>query len=155
VTTDDGADAATVPAEQLYRLEATVIHLDRPDGSGKIGAAELAPACPGDVAGDALIINALGSRRFDEIAERSVYLGREAVQWIVGSGVTVLVSDVYESNTDPQDVFLDLFAGGVHTVCCPVNLGALTASRVRLTVLPLRFTGVTQLPCRVIAEMEV
>lgn len=155
--TDDGTDAANAPLPSLYRLDATVIHLDRESGSGKIKQDELAAACAAPVAdlGRALILNALGSRRFDEIEERSVYLGRDAIEWIVGTGVSILVSDVYESSTDPQGVFPALFENGVSTVCCPVNLHGLHRPRVKLTVLPLRFAGVTQLPCRVVAEQEV
>jgi len=154
VETDDGADAATVPLERLFRLNATVIRLDREDGSGKISADELAAASPAVPPGDALVLNALGDRRFDQIAERSVYLGRDAVAWVVARGVTLLVSDVYESDTDPQGVFLDLFRHGVYTVCYPVNLHRLTQPMVTLTVLPLRFEKATQLPCRVVAELD-
>ena len=150
---DDGTCADTYPLPKLYRMPATVIHLDRRDGSGKITAAELAAACPRRIRGGALILNALGRRRFDEIEMRSVYLGKDAVQWIVDTGVHLLVSDVYESNRDPQNVFWDLFAAHVSTVCLPVNLHLLDAPTARLTVLPLRLPGVTQLPCRVVAEL--
>lgn len=154
VETDDGDDAASVPAEKLYRLQASVIRLDRASGSGRISAGELAEAAPKPAAGQALIVNALGSRRFDEIEDRSVYFGRDAVRWIIDTGVHLLVSDVYESDTDPQGVFPDLFAAGVYTVCYPVNLHMITHPVVRVTALPLRFATATQLPCRVIVEQE-
>ncbi|MBN1671028.1 MAG: cyclase family protein [Kiritimatiellae bacterium] len=151
--TDDGADALNYALERLYRVRASVIRLDRQSGSGKISAGELAAACSESVSGGALILNALGARRFDAIAERSVYLGKDAVEWIIGRGVHLLISDVYESNADPQGVFQDLFAAGVSTVCCPVNLHELPAPAVTVTALPLRFARVTQLPCRVLAEV--
>ena len=150
--TDDGTDADNYPIDRLFGVSATVIHLDREDGSGPIGARELAAACPVDVTGGALIVNALGKRRFDEIAWRSVYFRKEAVQWIVDTGIHLLVSDVYESNQDPQNVFFDLFRAGISTICCPANLHRLASPTVRLTALPLRFPKVTQLPCRVVAE---
>lgn len=154
--TDDGQDAAGYPLEKLYRLDAAVIHLDRAGGSGRISADDLARACPGGVCGGALVVNALGKLRFDEIEFRSVYLGADAVAWIVESGACLLVSDVFESDTDAesQRVFLDLFAAGVSTVCQAVNLDKLTSPKVKLTVLPLKFHAVTQLPCRVLAEMD-
>ena len=152
--TDDGSDAANYPPERLYRVEATVIRLDRADGSGAVHADELQRAAHLAAACGALILNALGARRFDEIEERSVWLAADAVQWIVAQGVHLLVSDVYESNADPQDVFLHLFRAGVATVCCPVNLHQLDAPRVRVTALPLRFPGATQIPCRLVAELE-
>jgi kynurenine formamidase len=152
--TDDGAEAADFPLEKLFRVPATVIRLDRASGSGKIGAEELAGACPGAFAGEAVILNALGPRRFDQVAFRSVYLGTEAAKWLIDGGVRLVISDVYESDEEPQGVFQAFFAAGVLTVCQPINLDKLTAPKVKLSVLPLRFAGVTQLPCRVVAEIE-
>jgi kynurenine formamidase len=154
VHTDDGSDAANFPAEKLFRLDATVIHLARTDGSGAILAAELEATCPPGPAGSALVLNALGSLRFDQIAERSVYLAAEAVQWIIERGFRLLVADVFESNEHPQGVFDTLFAAGVLTVCQPIRLDELTSPRIKLTVLPLRVAGATQIPCRVMAEVE-
>lgn len=150
--TDDGTDAANYPPEKVFRVKATVIHLDRQDGSGRVGADELAASSPGIAPGGALILNALGKKRFDEIASRSVYLGKDAVQWIIEKGFHLLVSDVYESDADPQNVFPDLFRKGIATVCCPVNMHLLTEPEFRVTVLFPRFARATQLPCRILAE---
>lgn len=152
--TADGMDAANCPAERFYRLPAVAIHLDRPDRSGGISAAELEAACPCEVEGNALVVNALGTRRFDAIENRSVWLTKDAAAWIVSRGVHLLVSDVYESDSDPQNVFTDLFAAGVSTVCLPVNLHLLAAPRGRVTVLFVRLPGVTQVPCRIVAEWD-
>ena len=151
--TNDGLDASTWPPEKLFRVETTVIHLDRLDRSGAVTADELAAACPEPGSGGGLIVNALGSRRFDEIEERSVYLDTTAVSWIVDQGIHLFVSDIYESQP-LHGVFGPLFAAGIATVCSPINLHRLTRSTVRLTALPARFDGVTQLPCRLLAEVE-
>ena len=152
--TDDGIDAAGYPLHGLYRIDAVAIHLDRADGSGAVCADELAAACPCPVSGGALILNALGERRFDEIVERSVFLDRDTVRWIAGTGIHLLVSDIYES-IEPWGVFLKLFESGISTVCYPINLHRLTAPRAKITVLPARFPGVTQLPCRIVAEADL
>ncbi len=152
--TCDESDAASFPVEELFGLKATVIHLARTDGSGAIDAGELRAACPPPPIGPALIINALGKLRFDQIHPRSVYFSAQAVQWIIDQGVRLLVSDVYESSEHPQGVFESLFAAGVLTVCQPIRLDELTSPIVKLTVLPLRVLGATQLPCRVVAEIE-
>gem|GEM_PF-465384 len=154
VETDDGADAASVPAERWFRRAALVIHLDRESGSGPVTAAELAAASPDSDPADALVLNALGARRFDAIAERSVSLSLDAVDWIAARGARLLVADVYEAAPVPHGVFPALFAHGIATVCAPVNLHRLTQPRVRLTALPLRFPGAVQIPCRVLAEEE-
>jgi len=153
--TDDGQDAAGFPAADLFRIESDVIHLDRASDTGAVTAAELAaadPAPPGRAA-PGLVVNALGARRFDAIRMRSVWLAPDAVRWITARGVRLLVSDVYES-PGLHGVFSALFRSRITTVCQPVDLHCLTAARVRLTVLFPRFRGVTQLPCRVVAERE-
>ena len=150
--TTDGFDAANYPTEKLFRVEATVIHLDRASGSGAVTADEVEAACPKPFRGQALVLNALGARRFDAIESRSVWLGRDARRWILNQHIHLLVSDVYESQA-LNGVFLDLFRAGIATVCQPVNLSALVTPYVWLTALPVRFETATQLPCRVVAEL--
>lgn len=151
--TDDGVDAATCPLERLAGVRAAVVHLDMADGAGAVTAADLATACPSLDGCGGLVVNALGRRRFDEIAHRSVWLATDAVEWICATGIGLLVSDVYES-APLHGVFPKLFAAHIATVCLPVNLHLLSRPHVRLWALPLRIPGVNQLPCRACAEME-
>jgi kynurenine formamidase len=146
--TDDGQDAKNYPPDKLFRRSAKVIHLDCE--SGAVSAEKLAANCPPGKS-DALIINALGKRRFDEIPERSVYLDKSAVNWIIEQGFELLISDIYES-TQLEGVFYYLFQAGVTTICCPVNLDELTNPEVKITALPLPVAGARQIPCRLIAE---
>ena len=150
---DNGTDAATCAMEKVYRVPARVIHLDCADGSGAVTAGMLKSALKSDKPAGAMIINALGRRRFDEIAYRSVWLASDAVAWIVESGSHLLVSDIYESPA-LHGVFPSLFAAGIYAVCHPVNLHLLPSDCVRITALPLKFEGATQLPCRLLAECE-
>jgi kynurenine formamidase len=151
---NDGQDAANYPLEKLYRRRAVVIRLDRPDDSGGVAAAELANACQIEIRpGDALIVNALGNRQFYEINERSVFFGQDAVEWIIAKQVELLVSDIYES-TALIGVFYKLFQAGISTVCFPVNLNKLAVPEIKLTVMPLPIPGITQIPCRVVAEIS-
>ena len=151
--TDDGVDVAGAPLDRLYRLPAVVAHLDRSRQPGRISADELATACPPTGGAAALVVHALGRRRFDEVPHRSVYLGRDAVAWIVSTGVGLLVADVYESDSDPQQVFTGLFAAGVWAVCHAIDLHRLDQPRFWLTALPLRYPTATQVPCRLLAEL--
>jgi kynurenine formamidase len=152
--TDDGADTANYPVEKLYRVDSAVIHLDRADVSGAVTAEDLirawgdeSPRC------GAVIVNALGRRRFDAVAERSVFLSLCAVDWIIGSGAHLLVSDIYES-PEIHGVFYRLFEAGVSTVCLPVNLHKLDTPRCKVSVFAPPAARVTQIPCRVIAELD-
>ncbi|OGV46664.1 MAG: hypothetical protein A2017_13730 [Lentisphaerae bacterium GWF2_44_16] len=150
--TDDGFDALNYPIEKLYRIESAVIHLDRKSNSGAVNSDDLKNACgKNKISEKALIINALGKKRFNEVDERSVYLSSDAVRWIVESGIHLLVSDIYESK-EIHGVFYDLFKAGISTVCCPVNLHLLDSPRCMLSVFAPPLKGITQLPCRAVAE---
>lgn len=152
VETEDGADAGNYPLSKLAGVPAAVLHLDRTDGSGAVSEDELKAVCPPLAGCGAMIINALGPRRFDEIVERSVWLATDAVEWISRTGIHLLVSDIYESQP-LHGVFLKLFAAHILTVCYPIKLHLLTRPYVRLWTLPLRIPGVNQIPCRAFAEM--
>ena len=154
VETDDGVDAASASLADLFRVESAVLHLRRQDEPGAVSAAELEAAAAGLPAFPGLVLNALGDRRFDEVPPRSVYLSREAVAWMVARGVRLLVSDIYESATRPQNVFPHLFRAGIATVCCPAPLSRLPGKRARITALPCAVPGATQAPCRLIAEYD-
>jgi len=149
--TDDGQDAKNYPLEKLYRHTAKVIHLEQTKGA--VSAKDLAENCPCKLnKGNALIINALGKLRFDEVPERSVYLDKSAVDWIIEQGVELLISDIYES-TEITGVFYHLFKAGITTVCYPVNMDKLNTPEVKITILSLPVEGVVQIPCRIIAEV--
>lgn len=149
--TDDGQDSKNYPLEKLYRRSSKVIHLNRTTGA--VSGKDLQKNCPCKInKGDALVINALGKLRFDDVPERSVYLDKSAVDWIIAQGVELLISDIYES-TELIGVFHHLFAAGISTICCPVNMDKLTIPEVKITILSLPVNRVVQIPCRVIAEI--
>lgn len=148
--TDDGIRGDNCPLENVFRVPAQVIRLNRESGSGAVTAADLECACGGKPSTPALVINALGSKEPFEIEHRSVYLDDSAIQWIIECKCRLLVSDIYESKA-LHGVFLKLFAAGVTTICRPVKLGQLPEGEIRLTALfPL--INVTQMPCRLVAE---
>jgi len=151
---DDGSDAADYPIEKLCDVRAAVVHIDRENRPGRITRAELESAAPRPAGCEALVIHALGGKTYYEMGKPPVCLAKDAVEWIVESGVHLLLSDVYEDHSDPIGVFADLFAARVATICCPINLDRLDVPYVRLTCLFPRFAGVTQIPCRVIARVD-
>lgn len=148
--TDDGRRADNVDLAGFYRMEASVVRLDRPGGSGGIDAAELEEAYGGVPDTPVVIINALGARGPMDIDPRSVWLTMDAVEWLIRSKCRILVSDVYESKA-LEGVFLKLFRAGISTVCEPARLHELTARQVKLTISFVKFP-VTQIPCTLVAE---
>ena len=147
--TDNGLYAHNFPHEELYRVPASVIHLDR--DRGPVSGAELEHAFGGVPRTPVLVINGLGARDETELPKRIVYLDHSALDWIIASGVRYLISDIYESQA-LHGVFLKLFRAGITAICCPANLAAVTAREAKITCLFLPLQGVTQLPCRLIAE---
>ena len=152
--TDDGLRADSVPIEALNRLPADVIHLDFPNEGGAVSGENLeqgmvAADCP---PAPALIINALGHKNPRDINKRSVFLDDSAVDWIIGRGYRLLISDIYESR-ELLGVFKKLFAHGVTTICEPVGLFRLPPSaKVLVSAIPCPIPDVTQIPCRLLAE---
>ena len=149
--TDDGQRADNISAADFYRLPCSVIRLDRKSGSGAVSAAELEAAFGGRVSTPALMINALGTLEPDRIENRSVWLDFSALDWMISCGVRLLVSDIFESQA-LDGVFLKLFEAGVSTVCEPRGMSRIRTKTVELTVLFPRFPGLTQIPCRILAE---
>lgn len=149
---DDGATAENFPVERLYRVAGTYVQLRRESGSGAVTAEDLQTALGRELDSPALVINVLGLKEPDEIETRSVYLDDSAVDWIIRSGVRLLVSDVYESQAI-HGVFARLFAAGVVTVCEPRGMHRIGADRVFLTVLFEKVPVVTQIPCRAVVEI--
>ncbi len=147
--TDDGRRADNVPAGDFYRVPCTVIHLDRP--SGAVGADELSAACGGFPGTPALLLNALGGYDCDQLPKRSTWLDDSAVEWLLASGIRLLVSDIYES-PELEGVFLKLFKSGVCTVCEPRRMAAVKSPRVLLTISFLRLPELTQIPCQILVE---
>jgi len=149
--TDDGARGDNVPPDRFYRVPCSVIRLARSDRSGAVSAAELEEAFGGKVTTPALMINALGALEPDEIENRSVWLDADALDWIIGSGVRLLVSDIFESSR-LEGVFLKLFSAGVSTVCNPRRMSRIRRRIVELTVMFPNIPVLTQIPCRILAE---
>ena len=149
--TDDARRADTVDPADFYRVPCSVIRLDRKSGSGAVTASELETAFGGPVSTPGLLINALGTLEPDQIDNRSVWLDLGAVDWIIHSGVRLLVSDIYESKS-LDGVFLKLFRAGISTVCEPRGMWRLRSKTAELTVSFPRFPGLTQFPCRILAD---
>ena len=152
--TDNGERADNVPMDKFYRVPCSVIRLNRKSGSGAVTGTELEQAFGGKVATPALMINALGPLDPDEIDNRSVWLDFSALDWMIESGVRLLLSDIYESKA-LHGVFLKLFAAGISTVCGLRNMCKVRGRFAEVTVLFPKIATLTQIPCRVLADDNI
>lgn len=151
--TDTGERADNIDPAQFYRIPCSVIRLNRTGGSGAVSGSELEQAFGGRVATPALMINALGPLEPCDIDQRSVWLDFSALDWMISCGIRLLVSDIFESRT-LDGVFLKLFQAGISTVCEPRGMSRIRSKQVELTVLFPKFPGLTQIPCRILADDE-
>ncbi|MBR4664162.1 MAG: hypothetical protein IKO93_09840 [Lentisphaeria bacterium] len=149
--TDDGQRADNLDPAQFYRVPCSVIRLDRTSGSGAVSGAELEQAFGGRVNTPALMINALGKLDPRDIDIRSVWLDFSALDWMISCGIRLLVSDIFESKS-LDGVFLKLFQAGISTVCEPRGMSRIRSKQVELTVMFPKYPGLTQIPCRILAD---
>ena len=149
--TDDGVTSENASMEEYYRVRCSRIRMDRESGSGAVSGSDLEKAFGGKISTPALMINALGEKEPTDIEERSVYLDDSAVEWIIASGVRLLLSDIYESQA-LEGVFLKLFSAGVTCVCMPRRMSLVKENEFLLSVIFMNVPGVTQIPCRILAE---
>ena len=146
--TDDGDHAGVCPLERLFMLPTTVIHLDRDPADRVVTAAELEGAGV-EVRGEALIVHALGAKRFSDFNLETIpYFGPDAIQWIVRHDLRLFASDIYENRHDLQGIFTELFVRGISCVCLPVDLHEIRETHPRCCAVPARMEGAVQLPCR-------
>lgn len=149
--TDDGQRSDNLDPAQFYRVPCSVIRLDRTSGSGAVSGAELEQAFGGRVNTPALMINALGKLDPQDIDIRSVWLDFSALDWMISCGIRLLVSDIFESQA-LEGVFLKLFQAGISTVCEPRGMSRISSKQVELTVMFPKYPGLTQFPCRILAD---
>ena len=147
--TDDGRRADNVDLADFYRMDATVIHLDRTERPGGITGAELEAVCGGVPNTPAVIVHAMGPMEPMDIKFRSVWLTMDAVEWLIAAKCGILVSDAYESPA-LEGVFLRLFQAGVIAVCEPYRLREIP-ERIKLTIGFMKLPA-TQIPCTLLAE---
>ena len=148
--TDDGCHAANIDLCDYYRRKTMLLRLTPPNTEYGITPEDLETARGERPWQEWVIINALGSTGSFGIPPRSVYLTLDAVEWLKKTPCRLLVSDIYES-TALEGVFLQLFGGGIATVCEPANLHKLPSGVVKLNVLFPKI-AITQLPCSLTAE---
>ena len=149
--TDDGQRSDNLDPAQFYRVPCSVIRLDRTSGSGAVSGGELEQAFGGRVNTPALMINALGKLDPQDIDIRSVWLDFSALDWMISCGIRLLVSDIFESKS-LDGVFLKLFQAGISTVCEPRGMSRIHSKQVELTVMFPKYPGLTQIPCRILAD---
>lgn len=112
--------------------------------------------------GDALLIQTgWDAHRNDNdlFVLQSPHFELTAMQWIVERGISILGGDMpcFDDpvGSESQDVNTLLFGSGALILAPLINLGSTSATRGRLTVLPIPLVGSCGAPCRAIFSPEV
>jgi arylformamidase len=154
---EDGADLAQVAVEQLTG-EAVILDLRERAGGLAISSEEVQRAVEragGVGKGDIVFCMTgwakhYGTERYAE----SPFLTRDAVRWLVDSGIKMLGIDT-GGRIDPafpdRQNHLILFESGVIYVENLTNLEAIPKSRVTVVALPPPIEGMEAFPARVVA----
>ena len=151
--TDDGRHAANTGLSEFYRKRATLLRPEhRPDGA--VTRELLERAASGKTLHPVMILHALGETDDADIPLRNIYLTSDAVEWFAEKRCRCIIGDAWES-VRLDGVFLRLFRAGISCVCHVVNLRELPENKeFFVSVVFLPYPGVTQIPCRVFAEVE-
>lgn len=151
---DDGFDMAKYPLEKLFMVDTLFIRLKKESAERKITAEELKTACPTlEKPFSALCIHALDNKNFYDYNQDTIpYYQKDAVEWIIRKNIHLFISDVYENHNNPEGIFVELFKNRISTVCHPINLQKIKKDFIKITVLPLRAGGATQMSCRLVTS---
>ena len=155
---------ADVPVEKLVSIPCTVLNLPGLDTPGKERpaiTAEMLAACPGaeDIRpGDAILVGTGWGKYWMESCylDASPYFTYGAMEWLVEKKPFLLGTDFsrWESFEHPQNLFPLFYAADILMLAPLVNLEKISATRVKLTALPMNIPGTSCIPCRAVATEE-
>lgn len=156
----DAPSIDQVPLERFF-VQATIARIPRGPRE-HITVSDLEKAISTLEPGDALLVQTGWEAHRDDseiFVMQSPHFDMDAMRWIVDRGVSILGGDM-PCFDDPaagegQGVNMVLFGSGAMILAPLVNLGAMDATRGRLTVLPIPLAGSCGAPCRAIFSPEL
>jgi len=150
----DGADLAALALDRLADLDAVVVDVnDAPDRA--IGAEQLAPF---DLRGVAVLVRTDWSRhwRTDAYFSGHPFLSQAAADHLVAVGARLVGIDslnIDSTDTGERPVHTTLLAAGIPICEHLTNLGALPASGVRFSAVPVMVAAMGTFPVRAYAVL--
>jgi kynurenine formamidase len=146
-----GEKIADIAPERLIRPAAILQLPDCPPGYA-ITAQDLRAGGIQPQAGDAVLVATGWDHMWNRprYVEDSPYLLPEAMQWLVGTGASIIGGDMpcFDNPADPQGVNVVLFQANCLILAPLVNLRRAASARLWLIALPLKVKGVCGAPCR-------
>ena len=150
----NGPSLDEVPIKRLI-TKAVVIKLRAKRPLEHINLQELYPFGPKVRKGDALIISTSWDRMWykDNFVSESPHFSREAMDWVLERGVSILGGDIpcYDDPRESEGLVKKLFMKGVLILAPLINVRRIKKDRVKLVALTPRVKDTCAFPCRAIA----
>lgn len=140
----DGRDVCQTALEDFFMPVSIV----KPTGKDGITAQQLEAAGQHVQPGDALLVHC---------PDKSRYFNRQAVGWMIDRSVVLLGGDLplYDTGfVNPTGMFLDLFAAQIPIIANLEHLEQIDVDRAQLVVLPLKISGIGNVPCRAVVIID-
>lgn len=156
---DDQPPLIDVSVDRLYEMPAVVLKIPGKTTARDVITPDDLEACHAEIRpGDAILVSVGRDAKWNDpdFISGSPYYSREGMAWILKHRPRLLGGDwpKWDSLEDPQDVLVSLSRAGVLLLAPLVNLGAIRAPRVRLTVLPLKIAETCHTPARAVVIEE-
>ena len=153
----EGPPLIEVPLDTLFMRDAVILRL--PGEPNRRLEPEDLEACGVQVRpGDAVIVATGWDSHWDkpDFVSDCPYFSYGAMRWILDREPFLMAGDMprFDSWQEPQGFFREFFEQGLLLLAPLVNLGAVTADRVKLTALPLRIEETCAAPCRAVIVEE-
>ena len=150
--------------ERLVSIPCVVLNLPELDTPGEERTpitAEMLAACPGaeDIQpGDAVLIGTGWGKYWMDpcYLDASPYFTYDAMEYLVKKQPFLLGTDFprWESFEHPQNLFPLFYAADILMLAPLVGLEKISATRVKLTALPLNIPGTSCIPCRAVVTED-
>ncbi len=153
----EGPALNDIPVEDLFMRDAAILRVPRPPDYRLM--AEDLEACDVEInPGDAIIVATGWDDHWnqEDFVSSCPFFSYEAMRWILDKDPFLMAGDMprFDSWTDPQGFFHEFFEQGVLLLAPLVNLGAVTANRVKLVALPMKIEETCATPCRALIIEE-
>lgn len=148
-----------IPLERLVDREAVILRVPGKENAEDTISAEELAACGAEIReGDAIIVSIGRDKKWNEpdYVSGSPYYLKEGMDWLLDHKPFLIAGDwpKWENVEEPQNVFDRFFAEGTLLLAPVVNVGAVAAERVKLTVLPIKIAETCHTPARAIVIEE-
>lgn len=150
-----------IPLEKLYNVDCVVLKVPKdvsdPAKHIAITREDLLRAAEGVEIreGDCIVVGVGWDAHWmddEHFFPNSPYFTYDAMKWIIDHKPSILATDTpaWENLSDPGGFFPEFYAANILMLAPLANIGAVTKSRVKITLLPLRVEGCAACPCRVV-----